>query len=332
MSHIASAGDSFQPDFQSKTNLKVSNLPQRNGVITYAEISAMLAKVTNGLTADLVQNSGKKAVAKFVKELFKTVRLREWVKSDEDKALSYKLWTQDETIYVWVRGTTIEIVKGLRHFPIAVLPEAPALLNNISHAQEMIGESVYQSPILPGEEEISFDEDPVAHAEAVEQLDEILQSPDEPSVFGEAVSDTDDTLDAKPNEGSHTARANEDAKLEGIECRYCGAVNAHPYKGTCPQCPKKYKPEPTFNGEPLKPKPANNDVWMAAAVGRGAISQFKSLQGRVLTVIEAAISDKSQREAVKTLINKEFRSTMNKVNFSHEDGRPLPYTEDSDEE
>ena len=40
---------------------------------------------------------------------------------------------------------------------------------------------------------------------------------------------------------------------------------------------------------------------------------LKSLQGRVLTIMEAAISDKSQRDAVKTLVNKEFRREMEKV-------------------
>lgn len=41
--------------------------------------------------------------------------------------------------------------------------------------------------------------------------------------------------------------------------------------------------------------------------------RLKSLQGRVLTIVEASLSDKSQREAVKTLVNKEFRREIEKA-------------------
>jgi hypothetical protein len=50
------------------------------------------------------------------------------------------------------------------------------------------------------------------------------------------------------------------------------------------------------------------------AAEKGTLSYLKSVEGRVLTVLEAAISSDSQREAVKTLIKKEFRREMNKVN------------------
>jgi hypothetical protein len=43
-----------------------------------------------------------------------------------------------------------------------------------------------------------------------------------------------------------------------------------------------------------------------------AKSSLKSLQGRVLGIVEASFSDKEQRAAVKTLINKEFRREMDK--------------------
>jgi hypothetical protein len=40
---------------------------------------------------------------------------------------------------------------------------------------------------------------------------------------------------------------------------------------------------------------------------------LKSLQGRVLTIVEATFAEKSQREAVKTLVRKEFRRSMDKI-------------------
>lgn len=51
----------------------------------------------------------------------------------------------------------------------------------------------------------------------------------------------------------------------------------------------------------------------------GTVNRLKSLQGRVLNIVEAAFSDKQQREAVKTLINKEFRRDMNKIQRQDED-------------
>jgi hypothetical protein len=50
------------------------------------------------------------------------------------------------------------------------------------------------------------------------------------------------------------------------------------------------------------------------ATERGTIQYLKSVEGRVLTVLEAAFSSPEQREAVKSLIKKEFRREMNKVN------------------
>lgn len=43
------------------------------------------------------------------------------------------------------------------------------------------------------------------------------------------------------------------------------------------------------------------------------LRHVKSLQGRILTIIDASLSDKQQREAVKTLANKEFRREMEKI-------------------
>jgi hypothetical protein len=55
------------------------------------------------------------------------------------------------------------------------------------------------------------------------------------------------------------------------------------------------------------------------AADKGSLQYLKSVEGRVLTVLEAAISNDSQREAVKSLIKKEFRREMNKVNRTPEE-------------
>lgn len=103
--------------------------------------------------------------------------------------------------------------------------------------------------------------------------------------------------------GGFTSLANrKNATTDGIECEYCGRLNPQAYKGTCPQCPNKaaYK-------QPPKPWPA------AAKSNSDSAARFKSLQGRVLTIIDGSFADKTQREAVKQMINKEFRREIGKV-------------------
>lgn len=46
------------------------------------------------------------------------------------------------------------------------------------------------------------------------------------------------------------------------------------------------------------------------------VNRLKSLQGRLLNIVEASFSDKEQRAAVKTLINKEFRQEISRANHN----------------
>lgn len=45
-----------------------------------------------------------------------------------------------------------------------------------------------------------------------------------------------------------------------------------------------------------------------------SLQLLKGVEGRVLTIMEAAFPNEGQREAVKSLIRKEFRREMNKIN------------------
>ena len=113
--------------------------------------------------------------------------------------------------------------------------------------------------------------------------------------------------------GSFTAKANrKNAVTDGVECSYCGNLNRSAYKGTCPKCPKQTKEFASMIAslpEPVPPKPGRDSASEAWLMGR-----LKSLQGRILTIVDASpIADKAQRDAVKSLLNKEFRREMNKV-------------------
>jgi len=61
-------------------------------------------------------------------------------------------------------------------------------------------------------------------------------------------------------------------------------------------------------------KPEETKPTDAQATEKSTLNYLKSVEGRVLTVLEAALPDKEHRQAVKTLIKKEFRRTMNQVN------------------
>ena len=91
-----------------------------------------------------------------------------------------------------------------------------------------------------------------------------------------------------------------------IRCSYCGGLNPRAYKGSCPQCPK-------HSSVALASKAETKGEYVYAKEGQHEVKRLQSLQGRVLNIVEAAIADKSQREAVKKLVNKEFRRTLSLV-------------------
>jgi hypothetical protein len=90
------------------------------------------------------------------------------------------------------------------------------------------------------------------------------------------------------------------ASTDGVQCELCGNLNRDAYRGKCPQCPKMMS---------VRQQPEKDGIVLNTAF----ISNLKSLQGRILTIVDGSFADKTQREAVKTLINKEFRREMGKI-------------------
>ena len=55
------------------------------------------------------------------------------------------------------------------------------------------------------------------------------------------------------------------------------------------------------------------------------VARLKSLQGRMLTIVDASFQDHEQRKAVKTLVSKEFRLEIGRVSdFFGDDGDDFP--------
>jgi hypothetical protein len=110
---------------------------------------------------------------------------------------------------------------------------------------------------------------------------------------------------------SYTANTNQkNASTDGVQCPHCGNLNRDAYRGKCPQCPKPavWVDEAAEEIRKLQGRLPEKGVTESFVTGR-----FKSLQGRILTIIDGSFSDKVQREAVKTQINKEFRAEITKV-------------------
>lgn len=87
-----------------------------------------------------------------------------------------------------------------------------------------------------------------------------------------------------------------EAPEEDAKCTNCGCD---------PLRERNVKDEPAEPAKAMLPSFPPNDV----------MARIRSLQGRVLTIVEAVIADKTQREAAKTLVNKEFRRELGKVNW-----------------
>jgi hypothetical protein len=281
---------------------------------TYKHLSDVLSaywsgtRVGNGLI-DTIHNSP---------------RLTQWAKTAE----GYRIWSTDEALSVTVTPEKIYTTKGNRIDPVQDGLPAQTLYNAIQTAQAIVNTSSADE-----EEDEWFEEDEdfsggagldaalaETHSEPLVEDDaELIED-----VCLETISPTPDTsisMDTEPYDPervysqevipeSFTAQANrKNAATDGVICSYCGNLNRAAYKGTCPKCPKQTAAEVAATKEPKKaskPESAISEAWLMA--------RLKSLQGRVLTILDASpIADKAQRDAVKTLLNKEFRREMNKV-------------------
>ena len=91
-------------------------------------------------------------------------------------------------------------------------------------------------------------------------------------------------LDEMLSDGNgYSAKINEASEVEAVEIKEA--------------YPEKFEPklsQPTMSQERI-------------------IGRLKSLQGRILTIADATFADKAQREAAKTLINKEFRRDIEQI-------------------
>lgn len=277
--------------------------PVRTAVgLSYSALTSQIAQV-----AELAQNNGgiitQTDLQKFMDALYLAPRLKQWHHVVGGNYDEYRLYTTNDAIYVSVAESRIWITKGIREFDIVAGAPAIALYKALTTAQSIV-QPANPKPMTEEEQEEFFSSDDANGADIDSALadtptyEPVVEDPDmdDEGLIGEVHEATQPFPEDIVQR--YTEKTNQkNAKTDGVICGYCGNLNTQAYRGPCPQCPKKA----------AEAQVARVETYSSPFV----LAQLKSLQGQVLNVVEAAIADKEQRKAVKTLINKTFRSKMN---------------------
>jgi hypothetical protein len=249
--------------------------------ITYDNFSQSL----DNLMSKVGEVAGPSWPKQMMDALYTTVRLSQWKPSLSVSEPAFELWNKEQSIRVMVTLKKVEVTtglsmkegRGIRRYRAADGLTASNLFASIKHAQELIRTVMNNADAsLPDEEFF----EPTSPAEAAEALDAVLNGEDDAqTAMIQAQTETISTAPVWRQESYESIPSK-----PGTEKAFVGV----PEKADIKQC------RPTMDREQL-------------------LKHLKSLQGRVLTIVDAALGDKAQREAVKTLVNKEFRREIDKT-------------------
>jgi hypothetical protein len=285
--------------------------------ITYASMSsAVLAAV------DEIKSKGKLSASfyeKFKDALFLSPRLAQWELNEWPNGMSqWRIYANDDSTFVIVDKKSISLHRGERgNWEVtndALI--AASLFSAIEQAQAIVSTTV-EEPMTDEEQESYFDGGVQFTGAA---LDEALADTHAEPL---CVDDADLIHDVTAEEALDEDQRQEDGPnpIITVSSQFIEAVQQVPQRFENKNVDRveaevaRVKEEyPELQAKGQKPKVAQEEVGKMAAIGRGTASRLKSLQGRILTIMDASIADKEQRAAVKTLINKEFRRDISQVN------------------
>jgi hypothetical protein len=293
-----------------------------------ATLSAEVSKLAPKLSGNLKVNQKKQAVNNLVATLFNTVRMSEWEFDDEEVAYKFPL---NKKLALWLSPISVEVRKGIRIFPIGNGKDAERLFTNIKHAQAVIAKSVAEQDkqVTAFMEAFDIDAELAGADDAVsadsEKVDikikpaPALVAPAETSAESETVAalladeDKEDVLSkiasVETTLKELQAEVDEDDPTESDI--FADVLSASEAKNA--NDAKVYGDAGTSVVDAFTEDDPQVSVRDAVQVVRiGNVAAFKSLQGRILGIVDATFADKTQREAVKTLVNKEFRREMDK--------------------
>src|SRR5271166_5820176 len=301
-----------------------------------ATLSAEVSKLAPKLSGNLKVNQKKQAVNNLVATVFNTVRMSDWEFDHAEVAYKFPL---NKKLALWLTTTSVEVRKGIRKFPIGNGKDAERLYNNIKHAQAVIAKSVAEQDKqvtafmeafdidaeLAGDDVVSANSEkvdikikpapasvaPAETSEESETVAALLADEDKEEVLSKiaSVETTLKELQAEVDEDDPT-----ESDIFADVLSASGAKNANDAKvygdaGT--SVVDAFTEEDNPLGCRL-PVSRQGSGWTRFD-HKDAVQHLKSLQGRVLGIVDASFSDKEQRAAVKTLINKEFRREIDKT-------------------
>src|SRR5271166_3790477 len=253
-----------------------------------ATLSAEVSKLAPKLSGNLKVNQKKQAVNNLVATLFNTVRMSDWEFDHAEVAYKFPL---NKKLALWLTTTSVEVRKGIRKFPIGNGKDAERLYNNIKPAPASVAPA-----------ETSEESETVAALLADEDKEEVLSK----------IASVETTLKELQAEVDEDDPTESDIFADVLSAS--GAKNANDAKvygdaGT--SVVDAFTEEDNPLGCRL-PVSRQGSGWTRFD-HKDAVQHLKSLQGRVLGIVDASFSDKEQRAAVKTLINKEFRREIDKT-------------------
>jgi hypothetical protein len=239
-----------------------------------------------------------KPLQKLKDQLFLSPRLTQWHVVE----LGFRLFNSGEDVAVTVQPDRVFVTKGIRVLEVMSGLAAATLHKAVSDAQELVSPVIEVPPMSEDEQAEFFADDPSANGADIDVA--LADSPAGermPSfdMAEEEVGLVEETLDAdqEKQETEPLKKVFDPAILQ--RNTYATRMNRNSETGAT-QVNVEYK-----DREPVADCPRMETTRVVA--------HLKSLQGQILNIIEASFADKEQRKAVKTLINKTFRSKMNNL-------------------
>jgi hypothetical protein len=288
---------------------------------TYIALSNAIDESVLRLDETNWQISNVGAVEKLKDQLFLSPRLEQWKQVKGGIGTEFRIYNVQQNTFVSVYRDKIVLEKAGDEYGIVSDPLlAETLFNNLESAQALVQrvpDETDPEAFFSGDES-DFYEGAGLDAALEESHAEPMVEEDA-ELIEEVVADTEDPLgkidrllkDGTPgqiavdDEVPYTIQTQlHDAKIKN----HVGKINKSA-ASEAEDIKEEYK-----DRVPQKSKESRDELAKSALIGRSALSRLKSLQGRVLTIMDAAIADKAQRDAVKTLINKEFRRDITKIN------------------
>jgi len=244
-------------------------------------------------------------------QLFLSPRLEQWKTIKGGIGNEYRIYNSQQNVFVSVYRDKIVMEKGGEEYGLVSDPLlSETLYNNLENAQALVQQRIKEDETDPESFFSGDDSDFYEGAgldAALEETHSDALIEEDAELIEEVVSDTDDPFnnfkdgtpgqiavdDGELTQQVKSSKHNKSAAAEGAQLK----------KEFPSDIEERYKDK---EDNPVKdyPKTANTQV----------VSRLKSLQGRLLNIVEASFTDKDQRAAVKTLVNKEFRREMNNFN------------------